>query len=473
MSLSTEALFTAALGLQSPWQVKHVELSTAKRRIDFEVECKSRVLSCPHCGHADQGIHDRVSKSWRHLDFFQYEAWLHAPVPRVACTACGKTTQVQVLWAREGSGFTLLFEALALSLCKELPVAQGAKQLRVHSHRLWRRIDHYVKEARAKDDMSQVRHIGVDETSVKKGQNYITVVHDLQAKRLLFATPGRGPQTVLDFAKDLQAHGGGPEQIEHVCMDMSGAFLKGAKQAMPQAAICYDRFHVAALAGQAMDEVRKAEFKADAKSVTQELGSLDAKTRRSLTWAMRTHHERWSQRHMQAMYALQRTHLKAARAWRMKTALREVYEAAAQAQSEKVAKTGLKQWISWAQRSRLEPFKRLAKTLSNHWDGVVAGMLHARTNAYVEAMNGCFSRPSGRLAGSGIPRTSSTSLTCACPSWPTCHRVHLKPPNHAAWASSGTLCEVKFHSKRHRAPLRASRSRACTTCSTSCAAASR
>jgi Zn ribbon nucleic-acid-binding protein len=94
MSLSTEALFTAALGLQSPWQVKHVELSTAKRRIDFEVECKSRLLSCPHCGHADQGIHDRVDKSWRHLDFFQYEAWLHAPVPRVACTACGKTTQV-------------------------------------------------------------------------------------------------------------------------------------------------------------------------------------------------------------------------------------------------------------------------------------------------------------------------------------------------------------------------------------------
>jgi transposase len=227
MSLSTEALFTAALGLQSPWQVKHVELSTAKRRIDFEVQCNAKRLSCPHCGHETQGIHDRVSKSWRHLDFFQYEAWLHADVPRVACTACGKTTMVTVPWAREGSGFTLLFEALALSLCKELPVAQAAQQLRVQGHRLWRRIRHYVKEARLKDDMSQVRHIGIDETSVKKGQNYITVVHDLQVKRLLFATPGRDHQTVLDFTQDLQAHGGKPEQIEHVCMDMSGAFLKG------------------------------------------------------------------------------------------------------------------------------------------------------------------------------------------------------------------------------------------------------
>ena len=91
---------------------------------------------------------------------------------------------------------------------------------------------------------------------------------------------------------------------------------------------------------------------------------------------------------MQAMYALQRTHLKAARAWRLKTALRQVYEAAAQAQSQEVARSGLKQWISWASRSRLEPFKRLANTLKTHWDGVVAGMLQARTNAYVEAMNG-------------------------------------------------------------------------------------
>ena len=93
----------------------------------------------------------------------------------------------------------------------------------------------------------------------------------------------------------------------------------------------------------AIDEGYSAEFKADTKAVTQALGELEPKTRRSLRWAMLTHHERWSQRHMQAMYALQRTHLKAARAWRMKTALRQVYEAAAQAQSPEVAQAGLKQ----------------------------------------------------------------------------------------------------------------------------------
>jgi transposase len=136
------------------------------------------------------------------------EAWLHAEVPRVDCSACGKTTQAEVPWARPGSGFTLLFEALALSLCQTLPVAQAADQLRVASKRLWRRIEHYVGIARQHDEMTGVRVIGIDETSVKKGHNYVTVVHDLEAKRLLFITAGRDHETVAAFKQDLIAHGG-------------------------------------------------------------------------------------------------------------------------------------------------------------------------------------------------------------------------------------------------------------------------
>jgi transposase len=76
------------LGLVSPWEVEKVELDTTRRRIDFEVRCTAKTLTCPHCGAAEQRIHDRLRRAWRHLDLFQYEAWLHADVPRVACTAC-------------------------------------------------------------------------------------------------------------------------------------------------------------------------------------------------------------------------------------------------------------------------------------------------------------------------------------------------------------------------------------------------
>jgi transposase len=205
-------------------------------------------------------VHDRLSREWRHLDFFQFEAWLHAEVPRVACSACGKTGQIDVPWAREGSGFTALFEALALSLCQELPVRQAAALLRCSDKQLWRRIAHYVGQARALDDMSEVSIVGIDETSLRKGQNYITVVHDLDAKRLLYACEGRDHQTVVDFADDLKAHGGDPAQIKHVCQDMSAAYAKGVALALPQAQISYDRFHVIAMANQAMDGVRRQEM---------------------------------------------------------------------------------------------------------------------------------------------------------------------------------------------------------------------
>jgi len=144
MGVSIEGLFTSALGLVEPWKVGKVELGTARRRIDFEVHCTAKVLTCPGCGAAEQRIHDRLRRSWRHMDFFQFEAWLHADVPRVVCTGCGKTNQVRVPWAREGSGFTALFEALTLALCQELPVKQAAKLLRCSDKQFWRQIKHYV-----------------------------------------------------------------------------------------------------------------------------------------------------------------------------------------------------------------------------------------------------------------------------------------------------------------------------------------
>jgi transposase len=388
LSVEVEALFTSALGLQAPWVVRDVRLDTARHRIDFYVECKQARLACPACGAASQKVHDRLQRSWRHLDFFQYEAWLHAEVPRVGCAACGKTTQLGVPWAREGSGFTLLFEALALTMCRDLPVRQAARDLRVRDKQLWRRIEHYVSQARKKQDMSAVRIVGIDETSLRRGHDYVTVVHDLDAKRLLFCTEGRDHQTIKAFAEDLHAHGGEPAAIAHACMDMSAAYLKGSAAYLPNALVSFDRFHIVKLAGEAMDEVRTTEWKTEQTRVQQELGHLTPKQRRSVLWGMRRNPSGWSSTQTHAMHWLQRANLKTARAWRLKMALREVFANARTHNQAELAGAELKAWLSWARRSRLDPFKRLAATLKTHFDAVVRGMLDHRSNAFVEAMNG-------------------------------------------------------------------------------------
>lgn len=388
MSIGVEALFTSALGLVAPWEVQDVQLDTVRKRIDFEVHCGAGLLACPACGAAAQKVHDRLRRSWRHLDFFQFEAWLHAEVPRVACAGCGKTTQLEVPWARPGSGFTAAFEALALALCRDLPVRQAARLLRCTDKQLWRRIEFHVGQARALESFAGVEVIGIDETSLRRGHHYITVVHDLLRKRLLFATEGRDHHSVVDFVADLTAHGGDPAQVRHICMDMSAAYAKGAALALPAAAISYDRFHVVALAIEAMDAVRRQELQDESQAVQVALGQAGPKARRQLMWGMRKNPAQWNSAQWECMHSLQRSGLKSARAWRLKMALREVYARARQHNNDALARQDLQAWLTWARRCRLAPMQQLAKTLKTRMEGVVRGMLDHRSNAYVESMNG-------------------------------------------------------------------------------------
>jgi hypothetical protein len=235
--------------------------------------------------------------------------------------------------------------------------------------------------------MSKVRLVGID-TSLKRGQDYITVTHDLDEKRLLFASHGRDHDAIEQFAADLQAHGGDRTAIAHARIDMSAAYAKGIEKSLPNAQISYDRYHVVALANKAMDEVRKAEWKDDSQRVLEQLGELDPRERRSIMWGMRRNPSGWSATQANAMHWLQRANLKTARAWRLKMGLRQVFTHARSHNHATRAAADLRRWISWARPSRLDPFKRLGKTLNEHFEGVVRGMLEHRSNAFVEAMNG-------------------------------------------------------------------------------------
>ena len=212
--------------------------------------------------------------------------------------------------------------------------------------------------------MTGVALIGIDETSDKRGHEYVTVVHDVDAKRLLFMTPGRKHETVIEFKADMIAHGGDPGQIKHVCMDMSGAYTKGVTEALPRAQISYDRFHVIALANEAMDAVRRAEMLDQPRVVRAALGTdrKAVKAVKAMMWGMRKGPSDWNKNQMNTMYYLQRSNLQSARAWRLKQALRDVYAQGVSGNCEETAKTVLQKWISWARRCRLEPFKKLAKT---------------------------------------------------------------------------------------------------------------
>jgi transposase len=133
-------LFSAALGLVPPWRVARSEFDADAGRLDLYLEFpRGARFACPVVGCAERecGVNDTEDKTWRHLDFFQYHAYLHAKLPRVICTEHG-VRQVTVSWARPGSGFTLLFEALLITFAAAMPVAQVAAFTGEHDTRIWR-----------------------------------------------------------------------------------------------------------------------------------------------------------------------------------------------------------------------------------------------------------------------------------------------------------------------------------------------
>src|SRR5208283_1878992 len=246
------------------------------------------------------------------LNFFQHQAYLTARVPRVRCERCGIKT-VNVPWARPDSGFTLLFEALVMTMVSAMPVKAVARMVGEHDTRLWRVVHHYVEQARTRIDASGVTRIAIDETAARRGHDYLTLFVDIDQARVLFATQGKDAATVAAFADDLTTHGGDPETISEVCIDMSPAFIKGVGESLPKAEITFDKFHAVKIVNDAVDQVRRAE---------QKRQSLLRGTR--YIWLRNP--ANLSQPQRATLDALPTRHLKTGRAYRIRLAFQELYD---------------------------------------------------------------------------------------------------------------------------------------------------
>lgn len=363
-------LFQLALGLVPPWMVKACAFDAEKKRLDLEIDFTTGGrFPCPECEAADCPVHDTVMKTWRHLDFFQHQAFLHARTPRITCPTCG-VKQINVPWARAGSGFTLLFEALAMTLVTHMPVAAAARLVGEHDTRLWRVIIHYVEAALARLDLADLRRVCIDETAAKRGHNYISLFVDIDKRRVVYIADGRGAETVAEFADHVDAHKSDASRIKEVCIDMSGAFIKGVTENLTEAEITFDKFHIVKLVNDAVDKVRRAEVK----SRPELKGTRYAWTKNEANLTVAQAAE---------LAPLTKTNLKTARAYHLRLAFQDIYTG----RSRDWAEIQLERWYRWAIRSRLEPIKDVARTIKRHWDGILAWFDSRIANGLIEGIN--------------------------------------------------------------------------------------
>jgi transposase len=388
--MQPEALFGVALGIVPPWEVIEVTFSKESNRLDITIDFeRGSTFPCPVCG-APAPAYDTTEKEWRHLNFFQYEAYLHAWVPRVNCPndGCG-VKQIQVPWARTGSGFTLLFEALVMTMARDLPVNVMARLFSVTDTRLWRIINAYVEMARAKEDYSGVKRIGIDETSISKGHDYVSFFFDLDQKKLLFGTEGKDNETVKAFVTDLVKHGGDPDQITDAAIDMSKAFIKGVKEQFPNAVVTFDKFHLIKLMNETMGEIRAEEAK--------QFPEFLKKSR----YLFLKNPENLSPEDLDRLDTMVASQCyKSVEAYTHKLNLQNVYFA----ESRKEAEMLLQQWHKKTSNSTIVRIQKMAKTVMNHWDGILSHFDSKLTSGFLEGINSLIQAAKARARGYRNPR---------------------------------------------------------------------
>ena len=381
--MMTAKLFEAALGITSPWHINGVDFDAAKKSLTLNVDfvAGSR-FAVPGIAGAHPA-HDTVTKRYRHLNFFQHECYLVVRVPRVRLPDAG-IRQVEPDWAGRLAGFTLLFEALIMSMCREMNFAAVSRLVGLSWHQVTAICKRYVELGLQQADFSEVKRLAADETSKARGHDYITLVADADQRRVLFVTEGKDAETIKAFAADFAAHGGDPAAVESISIDMSPAFIKGVTHYLPSARITFDKFHVIAHANTAVDKTRRIEQTSDVSlkglrwKLLRDRASLTAEARADLDAFI-------------AQVATKRT----ARAWLYKEQLREIMER----KQVNVVRTMLTQWASNVMRSKVEPMKVVAKMIRAHLDGIVAWTQTRQTNGFLEAINGLFQAAKRKARG--------------------------------------------------------------------------
>lgn len=364
-------LYAKILGLPEPWVVVDVELDLTGKSVVVRLgRSDGSTLACPECSRICPG-YDTQPRRWRHLDTCQFQTVLEADVPRCSCPDHG-VRQVRLPWAEPGSRFTAMFERLVIDWMQEAGRSAAARQLGLS----WSQADGIMQRAvdrglaRRPEVLTPL--LGVDEKSFQ-GREFVTVVCDLDHGTVLHVADGRGSEALkscYETMTDAQR-----DAVEAVAMDMHQPYVLATENALPDATIVFDKFHIAKLAGDAVDQVRRSEAKNLAKEGDDRLKG----TRYS--WLRNPLDETAEQARKFA--PLRNSHLKTARAWAIKETLMDFFRY----RQVKRASDFFRDWFGWASRSKLRPIVKLAHTLRSRLGILLNYCRCPISNAASESLN--------------------------------------------------------------------------------------
>jgi transposase len=380
-----------------------IDVSFTGDGVVVTVRRRRRRRVCSGCGQTGRlHVHDRRLKRWRHLDLGASRCWIECELRLLRCRDCGVRLE-PVPWARPGAAHSRDFEDTVAWLAQQMAFTPITRLLRIGWTTVGRIVRRVVADHLDEDRLAGLVCIGVDEISYRRHHRYLTTVADHRTGAIVWCSPGRNSATLQAFFDEL---GERRDSIRAVSIDMSGEYQRAIRQAVPDAEICFDPFHVVRLGARATDQVRRDEWNRHDRSHTPE-GRWVKGTR----WSLLKAPQNQTIGQLATLAEVQTENRRLYRAFLLREELRLLYHLPDPA----TAPAHLDAWLAWASRSRLRPFVRLARTLRAHRDGILAAIRLGLSNGRLEGLNSKIRLISHRAFGfhSADPLIALVYLCCA------------------------------------------------------------
>lgn len=375
--MRVNALFNRLLGFAG---TVVEDVSFIDQALLVQIRLRSGVLVCP-CGRQSRAGYDASYRRWRHVDLGRWKVYIQARIRRVDCGGCGQVRTEWMPFARPGARHTRDFEDLAGWLTKRMSKAAVAALLRT----TWATVD-AITERLVTAHLDGERHgerldglcrIGVDEIAYRRGRKFLTLVTDHDTGRVVWIGEGRSGAVLTRFydllGEDRRA------RIEAVTMDMTRIYREPTLAQLPNAAVCFDPFHVIKWAGEAVELA----YQATPRPTWNVAGLSPKQTWQKVRVTLRQPCERLDPTGWAIIGKLRTHHRRLWRAWNLKERLRDLYRTV----PGDHAASYLTRWITAASHAASNAMKTLARRVRRNYHGILNAIHHGLSNSLTEGLN--------------------------------------------------------------------------------------
>lgn len=336
----------------------HLSTKYLGGNVEFTIEHKD--LRCSFCRSNRVVRRGVVSRSFKTIPIGKKPVIINLKVQRVKCIKCGFLRQAHIQFADYRRSYSKAFERYALDLLQHMTIKDVSQHLGISWDVIKDIQKRYLKRHFSKPKLSSLCWIAIDEISIGKGHQYLTVVLDLQSGQVVYVGDGKGAEALEAFWKRLKRS---KAKLRAVAIDMSPAYIAAVSANLKEAAIVFDHFHVIKLFNEKLSKLRQ--------DLYRELSdSLEKTVLKGTRWLLLKNsdnldHKRDEQQRLQEALKLNEP---LACAYYMKEDLRYLWS-----QTDKgKANTYLQDWVSRAKASGVAMLKKFANTLLAHQSGILA-----------------------------------------------------------------------------------------------------